>query len=95
MPFEYLHIKVEDTLTANIASHFETIDAFLASAKAASGRAIVHCAFGQSRSVTALVSHLMLLEKRSLGEALECVLLEETGKRVRTSCSSPRSCGSS
>ena len=73
MPFEYLHIKVEDTLTANIASHFETIDAFLASAKAASGRAIVHCAFGQSRSVTALVSHLMLSEKRSLGEALECV----------------------
>ena len=73
LPFEYLHIKVEDTLTANIASHFETIDAFLASAKAASGRAIVHCAFGQSRSVTALVSHLMLSEKRSLGEALECV----------------------
>jgi prolyl 4-hydroxylase len=73
LPFEYLHIKVEDTLTANIASHFETIDAFLASAKAVSGRAIVHCAFGQSRSVTALVSHLMLSEKLSLGEALECV----------------------
>ena len=73
LPFEYLHIKVEDTLTANIASHFETIDAFLASAKAVSGRAIVHCAFGQSRSVTALVSHLMLSEKLSLGEALERV----------------------
>ena len=42
LPFEYLHVKVEDTLTANIASHFENIDAFLASAKAASGRAVVH-----------------------------------------------------
>jgi hypothetical protein len=73
LPFEYLHIKVEDTLTANIASHFATIDAFLASAKAASGRAIVHCAFGQSRSVTAAVAHLLLSEKRSLGEALEAV----------------------
>ena len=73
LPFEYLHIKVEDTLTANIASHFATIDAFLASAKAASGRAVVHCAFGQSRSVTAAVAHLLLSEKRSLGEALEAV----------------------
>ena len=61
LPFEYLHIKVEDTLTANIASHFATIDAFLASAKAAIGRAIVHCAFGQSRSVTAAVAHLSLI----------------------------------
>lgn len=73
LPFEYLHIKVEDTLTANIASHFATIDAFLASAKASSGRAVVHCAFGQSRSVTAAVAHLLLSEKRSLGEALEAV----------------------
>ena len=73
LPFEYLHVKVEDTLTANIASHFENIDAFLASAKAASGRAVVHCAFGQSRSVTAAVAHLMISEKRSLGEALEAV----------------------
>ena len=74
LPFEYLHVKVEDTLTANIASHFKTINAFLVSAKVASGRAIVHCAFGQSRSVTAAVAHLMMIaEKRSLGEALEAV----------------------
>jgi len=37
-----------------MAQHFAAVCAFVARAKASGGRCIVHCAFGHSRSVTAV-----------------------------------------
>jgi protein-tyrosine phosphatase len=71
LPFAHLHIKVEDTKAADMTQHFDTIAAFIARAKQAKGRVIVHCAFGQSRSVTAAVAYLVACEGLTLGEALE------------------------
>ena len=73
-PFQHLHVKIEDTLTANISSHFSEIDAFLTNAKTTNGKTIVHCAFGVSRSVTVACAHLMLSCEKSLGEALEVIV---------------------
>jgi len=87
LPFEHLHVEVEDTSTADISQHFDVICDFLARAKDAAaaggggsgggggggggGRVIVHCASGNSRSVAAVAAYLMSREDHSLGEALE------------------------
>lgn len=71
LPFEHLHVKVEDTKAADMRGHFEEISAFISRAREARGRVIVHCAFGQSRSVTAVAAHLVSCEGFTLGEALE------------------------
>ena len=69
--FEHLHIKVEDTRAADLSKHFEAVNTFLTCAKAAGGRAVVHCAFGKSRSVAVVAAYLVEREHFSLGEALE------------------------
>ena len=102
LPFEHLHVKVEDTKAANLSERFAEISAFIARAKENAppalrdgdgdgdgvgdgddgrrraghgehghGRIIVHCAFGWSRSVTAVAAHLVACEGFTLGQALE------------------------
>ena len=68
LPFEHLHVKVEDTRAADMTPHFPVVSAFLSRAESAGGRALVHCAFGQSRSVTVVVAHLVM-SNRGLSSA--------------------------
>lgn len=85
LPFEHLHVKVEDTRAADMTPHFPVVSAFLSRAESAGGRALVHCAFGQSRSVTVVVAHLVMTNRGlSLGEALERVR-----SRRPTACPNP------
>ena len=85
LPFEHLHVKVEDTRAADMTPHFPVVSAFLSRAESAGGRALVHCAFGQSRSVTVVVAHLVMSNRGlSLGEALE-----RMRSRRPTACPNP------
>ena len=79
LPFQYLHVKIEDTLSAKIEMHFGAVHAFLTDAKTTGGRALVHCAFGISRSVTVACAHLMIECGKSLGESLELIISRRPG----------------
>ena len=73
LPFAHLRVKVEDTRAADISEHFETTGAFIRACEASGGRCIVHCAFGQSRSVSVTAAYLMTERHMSLGAALEAI----------------------
>ena len=73
LPFAHSRVKVEDTRAADISEHFETTGAFIRACEASGGRCIVHCAFGQSRSVSVTAAYLMTERHMSLGAALEAI----------------------
>lgn len=73
LPFTHMRVKVEDTRAADISEHFETTGAFIRACEASGGRCIVHCAFGQSRSVSVTAAYLMTERHMSLGAALEAI----------------------
>ena len=130
LPFEHLHVKVEDTKAANMSERFAEISAFISRAKGKAppalrdgvgdgdgddgrrvdgddgrrvdgddgrrvhhgghrhGRVIVHCAFGWSRSVTAVAAHLVAVAVEawcSLAPATVC----SDGSAVQPSVGGP------
>ena len=73
LPFAHLHVKVEDTRAADISAHFDETGAFIRACEASGGRCVVHCAFGQSRSVTVAAAYMVTHRDMSLGAALEAI----------------------
>lgn len=73
LPFAHMHVKVEDTRAADISAHFDETGAFIRACEASGGRCVVHCAFGQSRSVTVAAAYMVTHRDMSLGAALEAI----------------------
>ena len=73
LPFAHMHVKVEDTRAAAISAHFDETGAFIRACEASGGRCVVHCAFGQSRSVTVAAAYMVTHRDMSLGAALEAI----------------------
>ena len=73
LPFAHMHVKVEDTRAADISAHFDETGAFIRACEASGGRCVVHCAFGQSRSVTVAAAYMVTFRDMSLGAALEAI----------------------
>ena len=72
LPFAHMHVKVEDTRAADISAHFDETGAFIR-VRGVGGRCVVHCAFGQSRSVTVAAAYMVTHRDMSLGAALEAI----------------------
>jgi atypical dual specificity phosphatase len=72
----YLPIPIWDMEGVNIAEHFEKVFLFITEAKErSSGRILVHCRAGISRSATFVLGYLMHAgHVTSLKEALKCVV---------------------
>lgn len=58
-----LWISAEDHPSQNLLQHFESSNAFIEQALAGSGRVLVHCAMGVSRSATLVCAFLMYRRK--------------------------------
>ena len=70
--FTYLHIKIADTPEESIREHFEEVHKFI-SEGLKRGTVLVHCAQGQSRSVSILLSYLMKSKGIRYNKAFEIV----------------------
>lgn len=69
-----LHLQVRDTLDDKISVVFPDASSFISAAQEASGRCLVHCIEGRSRSCTLILAYLMEKERRSLAQAWEQLL---------------------
>lgn len=65
----YQVLPLYDDAEAELAPHLAAARAFIAEARAAGGRVLVHCFAGQSRSAALLIGHLMASQRLGLLEA--------------------------
>lgn len=68
-----LHLQVRDAMVENIAVLFPKAVEFIDAAQAASGRCLVHCLEGRSRSASLCLAYLMVRQNVSLLEAWQHV----------------------
>lgn len=57
---DWLYVRVADAPSADIASYFYTVFKFIEKQRRAGHSVLVHCAAGVSRSVTLVISYLLL-----------------------------------
>jgi len=58
----YLRIAVPDAESTDLQRHFARVNDFIATARAAGGRTLVHCSAGMSRSVSLALAYLISAE---------------------------------
>jgi len=80
MDFKYFNVDVEDSAMADISAHFEETCLFIAQAKQAGGRILVHCQAGMCRSPTLVISYLIWSYKVPLSKCL--ALLRKRSRRT-------------
>jgi len=73
--FVYHQIDVYDNKDTSLISHWETTTSFLEHARACSGKVLVHCAMGISRSVSVVAAFLMKSMRLDVDEALYYIKL--------------------
>lgn len=76
--FKYLRIDVVDTSEEDMSKHFNTIYEFVDECINNSGKILIHCAAGISRSTTSTCAYLIKKHKISFDKAWEIV---KTGRR--------------
>ncbi|KRW98515.1 hypothetical protein PPERSA_00112 [Pseudocohnilembus persalinus] len=64
-------IQAEDNISYDLSIHFQAISEFIHEQRIRLKNILIHCVNGVSRSVTALISYLMIKEFYSLEEALQ------------------------
>ena len=67
--FKYKQINVSDTLRENIRKYFDETYSFIDEAISSSGRVLVHCHMGISRSPTVVIAYLMKKQNLTLKKA--------------------------
>lgn len=67
--FDCLRIPINDTEDDDIGVHFQTAHSFIEAAKE-KGKIFIHCHEGRSRSVTLIISHLIIGGTWTLKDAL-------------------------
>eukprot|EP00118_Oscarella_pearsei_P023180 m.273994 g.273994 ORF g.273994 m.273994 type:complete len:272 (+) comp40581_c0_seq22:789-1604(+) len=73
VPVTYYRISVEDSLSENLSPHFEVAVSFLENVRQSSGRVLVHCSRGVSRSAAFVIAYLIKNNQWTLDTALKYV----------------------
>ena len=66
----YMELEIEDRSTVNLSRFFKSIKLFFQHAQDSNGKLLIHCIWGQSRSVSCLIYYLMSSQNISYDEAL-------------------------
>lgn len=66
----YMIIPVDDSPNTDLSRYFQEASAFIDQCAASSGKVLVHCMAGISRSATIVLAYLMLRKQMSLKDAL-------------------------
>ncbi len=68
--YDYLHVKMSDKPTFDLTTHLEPALEFIHVALNSSGKVLVHCYAGISRSASIVIAYLIRHKKMTLSEAL-------------------------
>lgn len=71
--FTYLRVPMQDQVDYEISEDFQRIFAFIAAAKEANGKVLVHCYQGKSRSCAVCCAYLIQQYQHSLTSAMELI----------------------
>ncbi|XP_071509345.1 uncharacterized protein [Diadema antillarum] len=71
--FQYCNIRLYDMEVEDLLRHWDTTNRFLAKAKEAGSKALVHCKMGISRSASTVIAYAMKEYEMTLEEALRHV----------------------
>lgn len=68
--FQYMNIRVYDEEITDLMKHFNSTYSFIKTAKSNSGKVLVHCKMGISRSASVVISFLMKEHRWALERTL-------------------------
>jgi protein phosphatase slingshot len=68
--FQYMNVRVYDEEITDLLKHFNSTYSFIKTAKASSGKVLVHCKMGISRSASVVISFLMKEHRWALDKTL-------------------------
>jgi len=68
--FQYMNVRIYDEETTDLMKHFNSTYNFIKNAKSSSGKVLVHCKMGISRSASVIISFLMKEHRWPLDKTL-------------------------
>jgi len=68
--FQYMNVRIYDEETTDLMKHFNSTYNFIKNAKSSSGKVLVHCKMGISRSASVVISFLMKEHRWPLDKTL-------------------------